>query len=174
MAKAHRRGADTGSATPATVQLDAAGVAYRTREYEHADDVHDFGDEAAALLDVAAERIFKTLMVELEPAPSRGPALSIGIVPVTGRLDLKALAQAAGAKRARMADPATAERKSGYVVGGISPFGQKTPLPTYLDSSAEQAETILVSGGRRGFDIELAPNDLISVLQAHYADIARG
>lgn len=173
MSKARRRRAESSSATPATVQLEACGVAYRTREYAHADEVHDFGDEAARLLDVPAEHIFKTLMVELEPAPSHGPALAIGVVPVTGRLDLKALAQAAGAKRARMADPATAERRSGYVVGGISPFGQKTPLPTFLDDSARQAETILVSGGRRGFDIELAADDLITVLGARYAPIAR-
>ncbi len=111
--------------------------------------------------------MFKTLLASVDGG------LAVGIVPVAMQLDLKALAQALGGKRAEMADPAVAERKTGYVVGGISPIGQKTALPTVLDESAILAETIFVSGGRRGLDLELAPDDLIAVTGGRYAPIAR-
>ena len=112
--------------------------------------------------------MFKTLLANVDGA------LAVGIVPVAQQLDLKALAQVLGGKRAEMADPAVAERRTGYVVGGISPIGQKTALPTVLDESAILCETILVSGGRRGLDLELAPDDLLAVTAGRYAPIARG
>lgn len=111
--------------------------------------------------------MFKTLLADVDGR------LVVGIVPVTGKLDLKALAAAVGGKRAAMADPAVAERRTGYIVGGISPIGQKTAHPTVLDETAELWDTVFVSGGRRGLDLELAPADLIRATSAVVADIAR-
>jgi Cys-tRNA(Pro)/Cys-tRNA(Cys) deacylase len=111
--------------------------------------------------------VFKTLMTEVDGG------LVVGIVPVTGKLDLKALAAAVGGKKAEMADPVVAQRRTGYVLGGISPIGQKNAHPTVLDETAELYDTVFVSGGRRGFDIELAPSDLVRVTSAIIADIAR-
>jgi Cys-tRNA(Pro)/Cys-tRNA(Cys) deacylase len=153
--------------TAATVALTKAGVSYTPHAYEHDAAVTDFGVEAATALGVDPARVFKTLMVESDAG------LGIGIVPVSGMLDLKALAAALGGKKAAMADLALAERKSGYVVGGISPFGQRTALPTVLDASALEHETIFVSGGRRGFDIEVSPTDLLAVTRGTSADIRR-
>lgn len=153
--------------TPATVALAAAGIAFTAHAYEHDPANMNFGLEAAAALNLDPDQVFKTLMAEVDGA------LVVAIVPVTGKLDLKALAAAVGGKKAEMADAALAERKTGYVVGGISPIGQKTALPTVLDETAELWDTIYVSGGRRGFDIELAPADLVRVTGAVIADIAR-
>lgn len=153
--------------TPATVALTAAGIAFSPRAYEHDPRAAAYGLEAAEKLGVDPARVFKTLLASVDGA------LAVGIVPVAEQLDLKALAQALGGKRAEMADPAVASRKTGYVVGGISPIGQKTALPTVLDESAILFETILVSGGRRGFDLELAPDDLLAVTGGAYAAIAR-
>lgn len=153
--------------TPATVALTAAGIRFAPRVYEHDPATTAYGIEAATALGVAPERVFKTLLAEADGR------LVVGIVPVTTLLDLKALAAAVGAKRAVMAEPALAERKTGYVVGGISPIGQKTALPTVLDESATMFETVLVSGGRRGFDIELAPDDLLRATGGVLGDIAR-
>jgi len=111
--------------------------------------------------------VFKTLLADVDGR------LVVGIVPVTGRLDLKALAAASGGKKAVMADPALAERRTGYVVGGISPIGQKTPHPTVLDETAVLWDSVFVSGGRRGLDLELAPGDLVRATSAIIADIAR-
>lgn len=154
--------------TPATVALTKLGVPFTVRGYTHDPAETDFGREAAEALGVAAERVFKTLLAEVDGE------LVVAIVPVSGLLDLKALAAALGGKKAQMADPAVAERKTGYVVGGISPLGQRTRLPTVLDSSAQQHETVLVSGGRRGLDIELAPADLARATGAISAVIGRG
>jgi Cys-tRNA(Pro)/Cys-tRNA(Cys) deacylase len=134
--------------------------------------VHDpsvtrFGLEAADALGIEPDRVFKTLLADADGD------LVVGIVPVTGMLDLKALAAAVGAKKAVMADPATAERKTGYVVGGISPIGQKIALTTVIDETAELFDTVFVSGGKRGFDIELTPADLVAVTRARFAPIAR-
>ncbi len=158
---------DAAAGTPATVALTRAGIPYAVHAYEHDPRAAAFGLEAAEKLGLDPARVFKTLLATVDGA------LAVGIVPVAMQLDLKALAQALGGKRAGMADPAIAERKTGYVVGGISPIGQKTPLPTVLDETAILAETIFVSGGRRGLDLELAPDDLIAVTSGRYAPIAR-
>jgi Cys-tRNA(Pro)/Cys-tRNA(Cys) deacylase len=129
--------------------------------------VTDFGREAADALGVEPERVFKTLLADVDGR------LVVGIVPVTGKLDLKALAAAVGGKKAVMADAALAERRTGYIVGGISPIGQKTAHETVLDETAELWDTVFVSGGRRGLDLELAPADLIRATSAVVADIAR-
>lgn len=153
--------------TPATVALDRAGIRYAVRAYEHDPAAASYGTEAAKALGVAQARVFKTLLVQGERE------LAVGIVPVDGQLDLKAMAAALGRKRVAMADVATAERVTGYVVGGISPIGQKRSLETVLDESAQQHDTILVSGGRRGLDLELAPADLLAVTRGTVAGIAR-
>ncbi len=156
-----------GPATPATVALAAAGIPYTPRPYTHEPGAASYGLEAAAALGVEPDRVFKTLLADVDGS------LVVGIVPVSCLLDLKSLAAAAGGRRAAMADPALAERRTGYVVGGISPIGQRTALPTWLDESALLWPTVLVSGGRRGFDLELAPADLVAVTGARLADIAR-
>ena len=152
--------------TPATVALTAAGIAFTEHAYAHDAANTNYGLEAATALGLDPDRVFKTLLAEVDGE------LIVAIVPVTGKVDLKRLAAAAGGKRATMADPAVAERRTGYVVGGISPIGQKTRHRTVLDETAELWDTVYVSGGRRGFDIELAPGDLIRATGAVIADIA--
>ena len=159
--------ADAGAGTPATARLLKAGIRFTGHHYEHDATATSFGLEAAEKLGLDPEQVFKTLLADVDGE------LVVAIVPVTGQLDLKALAAALSAKKAVMADPKTAERKTGYVVGGISPIGQKTPLPTVIDESAQLFDTIFVSGGRRGFDIELAPGDLQLATTASFAAIAR-
>lgn len=156
-----------GSGTPATVALDAAGIPYVVRSYEHDPASSSYGWEAAAALGVPPERVLKTLLV------AAGSALHVAVVPVDRRLDLKAMAAAVGAKKVAMAEPRVAERSTGYVVGGISPIGQRRPLPTVVDTGATGFDTVLVSGGRRGLDVELAPHDLIAVTGAAVAPIAQ-
>lgn len=151
--------------TPATAVLAAAGVPFVAHPYAHDPSATSYGLEAAEVLGIDAARVFKTLMVEVEGR------LAVGIVPVSGTLDLKAVAGALGAKKAAMADPRAAERRTGYVLGGISPLGQRQPSPTVLDETAFGFETILVSGGRRGLDIELSPADLVRLTQAVTARI---
>jgi Cys-tRNA(Pro)/Cys-tRNA(Cys) deacylase len=153
--------------TPATVALAAAGIPFTAHAYEHDPANTNYGLEAAMALNLDPEQVFKTLMADVDGA------LVVAIVPVTGKLDLKALAAAVGGKKAEMADPKLAERKTGYVVGGISPIGQKTRHTTVLDETAELYESVFVSGGRRGFDIELAPADLLVVTGGFTAAIAR-
>jgi Cys-tRNA(Pro)/Cys-tRNA(Cys) deacylase len=154
--------------TPATAELTAAGVAFTVHPYAHSEGASSYGLEAAAELGVEPARVFKTLVVDVDGT------LAVAVVPVSGRLDLKAVAAALGARRAVMADPVAAERSSGYVVGGISPFGQRRRLVAVLDASALELPTIYVSAGRRGVDLALAPADLVSVLDARTARIARG
>jgi Cys-tRNA(Pro)/Cys-tRNA(Cys) deacylase len=156
-----------GPTTQATLALDRARVAYTRHAYDHDPSAASFGLEAAAVLGVDPERVFKTLLVDT------GPGLAVGIVPVAGQLDLKAMASALGVKSVTMADPVAAERSTGYVVGGISPVGQKRALLTVLDDTAYGFDTVFVSGGRRGFDIELSPTDLASVTGARRAPIGR-
>ncbi|PYY50997.1 Cys-tRNA(Pro) deacylase [Curtobacterium sp. MCBD17_023] len=153
--------------TPATVALERAGVPYRPHVYEHHESATNFGEEAAAALGLREEQVFKTLVVSVDGE------LAVAIVPVADRLDLKAVAAAVGGKKASLADPALAERRTGYVVGGISPVGQRTRLRTVLDASAADHATIFVSGGRRGFDIEVVPADLVRVTDASTAAITR-
>lgn len=154
--------------TPATDALIAAGVAFEPVEYAHHDDATDFGAEVTRETGLDAAVVFKTLVVSTGPRQ-----LAVGVVPVAGRLDLKALAAALGVKKVEMAEPKVAERSSGYVVGGLSPLGQRTPLPTVIDSSAEGLDRLYVSGGKRGLQVGLAPADLAAVTRATFAPIAR-
>lgn len=154
--------------TPATKQLDQAKVPYRLHRYEHDPKAESYGTEAADKLGLDPARVFKTLL-----AASETNELLVAIVPVNGKLNLKNLASAAGVKRAAMADPAAAQRSTGYLVGGISPLGQKKRLRTFIDSRATGFESIYVSGGRRGLEIELAPTDLAKHTHGEFADISR-
>lgn len=158
----------TPGGTPATDALIAAGVAFEPVEYAHHDDATDFGAEVTRETGLDAAVVFKTLVVSTGPRQ-----LAVGVVPVAGRLDLKALAAALGVKKVEMAEPKVAQRSSGYVVGGLSPLGQRTPLPTVIDSSAEGLDRLYVSGGKRGLQVGLAPADLAAVTGATFAPIAR-
>lgn len=156
----------SGRATPATAVLDAAGIGYLLHAYDHDARSGAYGPEAAAALGVDPGRVFKTLVAAVDGR------LAVGIVAVSSSLDLKALAVALGGKRAVLADPAQAERVTGYVVGGISPLGQRRPLPTVLDSAAAAHESIFVSAGRRGLQVELAGTDLARLTGARVRPIS--
>ncbi|WP_109471339.1 Cys-tRNA(Pro) deacylase [Ornithinimicrobium cavernae] len=164
MAKSRTR---AGGGTPATVVLEAANVPFTPRSYHHDPAAESYGLEAAEALGVDPARVLKTLLVMTDAGPG------VGIVPVDRQLDLKAVAAALGSKKASMADPKVAERTTGYVVGGISPLGQRKALPTVLDATALGFPTVLVSGGKRGLDLELAPEDLVHLTRASVAPIAR-
>ena len=151
--------------TPAVRTLEAAGIDFSIHEYDRGDDLKDFGREAAEALDLPYDQVFKTLVVEGE----RG--LAVAVLPVSCMLSMKLVAAALGIKRVAMAEPAAAERSSGYVVGGISPLGQRKVLPTVIDETAELFDEIYVSGGKRGMDIALRPADLASILDAVIAPI---
>lgn len=153
--------------TPATVALTRAGIDFTAHEYHHDPRADSFGLEAATALGLDPAEVFKTLVATVDGR------LTVGIVPVTGQLDLKALARAVGGSKAAMAEVAAAERATGYVAGGISPIGQKRALPTVLDASALELDAVYVSGGRRGFDVALAPADLVQVTRAVVAAISR-
>jgi Cys-tRNA(Pro)/Cys-tRNA(Cys) deacylase len=156
-----------GAPTPAIVALQRANVPHTLHEYDGHDAGAGYGRTAAAALGVAEARVFKTLLADVDGRPT------VAIVPVAGLLDLKALAAAVHAKRAQMMDPVAAERRTGYVVGGISPFGQKQRSATVLDASALDHPTMFVSAGRRGLEVELAPYRLVEVLAAVVAPIGR-
>ncbi|QMU68788.1 aminoacyl-tRNA deacylase [Streptacidiphilus sp. P02-A3a] len=184
MAKKAKRG---GQGTPATVALEAAGVRFSVHAYEHDPAAASYGEEASQALGVPAERVFKTLLADVDGA------LVVGVVPVAGQLDLKALAAAVGGKHAAMADPAAAERATGYVLGGISPLGHPAGrlcaldpgspaelaarrgrrLATVLDATALDHPTVFVSAGRRGLEVELPPADLVALTAARTARIGR-
>lgn len=149
--------------TPATRAARKAGVAFTLHEYDHDPAVASYAQEATERLGVAPERVFKTLVV------SRDEVLSVCVVPADATLDLRALG-----KRAALADPTRAERTTGYVAGGISPLGQRRALPTLIDESALAHETVLVSAGRRGLEIELAPEDLVALTGAEVRPLRRG
>ncbi len=146
--------------TPAVAALERAGVPFEAHEYELTHTEATYGESVAATLGVAPERLFKTLVAEVDGRHV------VAIVPTHRKLGLKALAAAAGGKKAKMADPADAERLSGYVTGGISPFGQKRRLRVYVDGTVEDHATVYVSGGRRGIQVELAGAALIDILDA--------
>jgi Cys-tRNA(Pro)/Cys-tRNA(Cys) deacylase len=152
--------------TPATALLARLGIAYSLHEYPHDPRHGSYGLEASEALGIPPKRVFKTLVADV------GGTLTIGVVPVTGQLDLKSLAAAAGGKRAAMAGATAAERATGYVVGGISPLGHRKRLPVVIDSSALRHATVFCSGGRRGLEIELTPADLVKAAAATVADIA--
>jgi len=156
-----------GRGTTATIALERARIPFTVHEYVH-DPRHDsYGVEASEALGIAAERVFKTLIADVDGN------LVTAVVPVVGELDLKALAAAAGGKKAAMADVAAAERATGYVAGGISPLGQRKRLPVVLDASALNHATVFCSAGRRGLEIELAPGDLARAANATVAPIGR-
>ena len=156
--------------TPAVTMLEAAGIVFTTSEYDRHlsgdGELRDFGVEAAEALGLSTDEVFKTLVVVSET-----DELVVAVAPVSCQLSMKHVAAAIGAKKVAMCDPRVAERSSGYVVGGISPLGQRRRLRTVIDESAELFDTIYVSGGRRGFDIGLAPADLVAVLDAAVAPI---
>ncbi|MFI6497596.1 Cys-tRNA(Pro) deacylase [Nonomuraea typhae] len=156
-----------GQGTPATVALTKAGADFALHPYEHDADAQAYGEEAADALGLPYEQIFKTLVAEVESG------LAVAVVPVAGKLDLKAFAAALGSKRAAMADAAKVERVTGYVVGGISPLGQRKQLPTVVDESALAFATIYFSAGRRGLQIETAPGNLVELTRAATAPIAK-
>jgi Cys-tRNA(Pro)/Cys-tRNA(Cys) deacylase len=153
--------------TPALIVLAKAGVAHTVHPYEHDPANRSFGEKAAQVLGVAASRVFKTLVADVDGR------LVVAVVPVCGSLDLKALAEATDGRRATMAGVDAAERATGYVVGGISPLGQRWPLMTVVDSSALEHSTIYVSAGRRGLDVELSGQDLVALTSASTAAIKK-
>jgi Cys-tRNA(Pro)/Cys-tRNA(Cys) deacylase len=163
--KPKKSGASGG--TPATVALTATGTEFTLHAYDHDPSSPSYGEEAAEALGVSPDRVFKTLVADVDGE------LTVAVVPVAGQLDLKALAAAVGGKRATMADPAAAERTTGYVRGGISPLGQRKRLRTVLDTSADTHPTICVSAGRRGLEVELSPKDLTTLTSAVRAPIGR-
>jgi Cys-tRNA(Pro)/Cys-tRNA(Cys) deacylase len=155
-----------GRGTPATALLDKQRVAHTLHSYSHDPRHESYGLEAAEALGLVPGRVFKTLVAEVDGA------LAVGVVPVTGQLDLKGLAAALKGKKAKMADVAAAERATGYVAGGISPLGQKKRLPVVVDSSALEFETVFCSAGRRGLEVELAPGELVRLTSAVVAPIS--
>lgn len=157
----------TDPVTPAVKLLERTGVEHRVHTYEHDPEGGAYGDEAVSALGLPRELVFKTLVATVDAATV------VAVVPVATRLDLKALARAAGGKRAAMADPADAERLTGYVVGGISPLGQKRRLATFIDISAQHQPRIFVSAGRRGVEIEMTPDALAAAAGATFAPIAQ-
>lgn len=163
-----KKAKQTTGGTPATVALATAGVPFTVHSYDHDPAAASYGEEASQAMGIPAGRVFKTLVADVDGA------LTVAVVPVAGSLDLKALAGAAGGKRAAMADPAAAERTTGYVLGGISPLGQRKRLRTVVDASALDHATVYVSAGRRGLEVELAPADLVRLTGAVTAPIGRG
>lgn len=153
--------------TPAIKLAIKSQTEHKVHSYEHEPSVHSYGEEAAKQLNVDAAQVFKTLLIELNSG-----ALAVGIVPVACKLNLKAMAQTLSAKKAVMADTNKAQRSTGYLLGGISPLGQKKKLPTIIDDSAKSFDTIFVSAGKRGLEIELSPDDLAKLCGAKYAHIA--
>lgn len=168
MARRHGHGA--AGPTRAIEALEAAGVDHTVVEYSHDARARSFGEESADQIGGDPGRIFKTLLVRCQGG-SAGDEFVVAVVPVDHHLSLKAIARAAGHKSAEMADPAVAQRRTGYVVGGISPLGQTTQHRTFLDESALDHETILVSGGKRGMSVEVSPLDLADLTGADTADL---
>lgn len=154
--------------TPAIDLLRKKKIAHTVHEYEHDPAAESYGLEAAEKLGIDPARTFKTLVVKLDKG-----TLAVGIVPVSSMLNLKRMAKACGAKKAAMAPPPEVERATGYVLGGVSALGQRKRLPTVIDESAARFETVYVSAGKRGMDVELAPGDLQSLLGARFESLAQ-
>lgn len=154
--------------TPAINSARQNKIPHQVHEYTHDPSSESYGIEAAEKLGVPADRVFKTLVVELD-----GKELAVGVVPVSAMLNMKQMARALGAKKAAMAAKSAAERTTGYVLGGVSPLGQKKRLRTVIDSSATRHATLYVSAGRRGLEIELSPGDLQQLVNGLFADIAQ-
>ena len=152
--------------TPAILLLNRHGITYVLHEYEHQASTKDYGLEAVAALNLNPNQVFKTLVCELTPIE-----LAVAVVPVSSQLNLKAFAQAAGGKKARLADPKQVEAATGYVLGGISPLAQKKPLRTFIDHASDDHSTIYISAGRRGLEIEIAPKDLLNLTCGQFAPI---
>ena len=152
--------------TPAILLLNQHGITYVLHEYEHQASTKDYGLEAVAALNLNPNQVFKTLVCELTPIE-----LAVAVVPVSSQLNLKAFAQAAGGKKARLADPKQVEVATGYVLGGISPLAQKKPLRTFIDRASDDHNTIYISAGRRGLEIEIAPKDLLVLTRGQLAPI---
>lgn len=152
--------------TPAIVLAKQQKLTYHIHEYTHDTNAPSYGLEAAEKLGVEAQQVFKTLVIETD-----SQSLAVAILPVNTTLNIKKMAKALGVKKVHMADPKQVERVTGYVLGGVSPLGQKKRLPTVIDQSAEKQDSIYVSAGKRGLEIELSPNDLARTLKAKFADI---
>lgn len=153
--------------TPGIVAAERKKIAHKVHKYTHDKQAASYGLEAAEKLSLPPAQVFKTLVAELDTG-----ALVVAVVPVTHQLNLKQLAKAAGAKKAQMGNPQKVERTTGYVLGGVSPLGQKKALPTFIDASAEPFSTIFVSAGKRGLEIELSPQDLASLTRGKFAALA--
>lgn len=152
--------------TPGINAVSKAGISHSIHEYEHDPASAGYGNEAAEKLGVEPARIFKTLVVAVD-----GKTLAVAVVPVTGMLSMKLIAKAAGGKKASMADPTQVQRRTGYVLGGVSPLGQKNRLKTFIDASAESFDTVYISAGRRGLEIELSPADLAKLTGGQLAPL---
>ena len=154
--------------TPGIEQARKAGITHRVHEYKHDSSTESYGAEAAQKLAIPKDKVFKTLVVNLD-----NKQLGIGVIPVSSMLNMKLIARAAGAKKAKMADPLDVERSTGYVLGGLSPLGQKKRLKTFVDTSAQRNSTIYVSAGRRGLEIELSPSDLVTLVDGEFAPLCQ-